>query len=180
MENMVGTKLEPIAALDPTRVLYNALLPFVVAAIEHFFSQSFKIMLRHDARAQERLKKQNKKIDMADVCAIRDGTTTLEDVVAQWYSFQSIGSIHNAFNDWFSIDFQALIRRRKKVGKKLLVLERRLAKMIEFRHGIVHRFSLDFGLRKPDIEEILDMVRVLIDVFVEELERRRGVPIRDK
>lgn len=180
LEGLIGTKLAPLAAVDPTRVLYNALFPFAVAAIEHFFSQCFKIMLRYDADAQAKLAKQNKKVEMEDVYAIRDGTRTIEDVVAEWYSFQSVASIHSACIDWLGIDFRGLLRRRKKVGRKLPVLENRLQQMIEFRHGIVHRFSLDFGLRKPDIEETLETVQVLLDLFVEEVERRRAVPIRDR
>lgn len=179
LEKMVGTPLEPLATVDPTRVLYNALFPFAVAAIEHFFSQSFKIMLRHDPAAQAKLRAHNKKIEIPDVYAIRDGEKSIEDVVANWYSFQNIGSIHAAFNEWFGINFQSLIRRRKKVGKKLPVLERRLAALIDFRHGVVHRFALDHGLRRQDIVDTLDMVQVLIDVFVDDLEKRHRVPIRD-
>jgi hypothetical protein len=179
LEGLMGTKLAPLATVDPARVVYNALFPFAVAAIEHFFSQCFKIMLRYDSGAQAKLAKQNKKVEMEDVCAIRDGSKAIEDVVAEWYSFQSVASIHSAFSDWFRIDFRGLLRRRKKVGRKLPVLENRLQQLIEFRHGIVHRFSLDFGLRKPDIEETLDTVQVLFDLFLDEVERRRGVPIRD-
>ncbi|WP_373649639.1 hypothetical protein [Schlesneria sp. DSM 10557] len=156
LEKMVGTPFEPLADVDPTRVLYNALFPFAVAAIEHFFSQSFKIMLRHDSDAQVKLRSQNKKIEIPDVYAIRDGEKTIEDVVAEWYSFQNIGSIHTAFKEWFGIDFQALIRRRKKIGIKLPILERRLAALIDFRHGVVHRFALDHGLRKQDIVDTLN------------------------
>ncbi len=64
MEKLVGTKLDDLAQADPTRVLYNALVPFAVAALEHFFSQSFKILLRHDVKAQTRLLQQPKKIDI--------------------------------------------------------------------------------------------------------------------
>jgi hypothetical protein len=32
MQKLVGTNLEPLARADPTRVLYNALVPFVLAA----------------------------------------------------------------------------------------------------------------------------------------------------
>ena len=119
------------------------------------------------------------KIDMADVLAIRDGKKTIEDVVADWYSFQSISSIHAAFHEWFGIDFRGIVRRRKKIGRRLPFLERRLAELIEFRHGLVHRFEINLQLQKEQIEEILDLVRALIDVFVEELEKRRGTPIRD-
>ena len=178
-QKLMGTKLEGMAQADPTRVLYNALVPFAVAALEHFFSQSFKILLRFERGAQERLLQQSKKIDMTDVLAIRNGKKNIEDVVADWYSFQSISAIHAAFHEWFGIDFRGIIRRRKRIGTRLPFLERRLTELIEFRHGLVHRFEINMELQKEQIEEILDLVRALIDVFVEELEKRRGTPIRD-
>ena len=52
MQKLVGTKLEPLAQTDPTRVLYNALVPFVLAALEHFFSQAFRILLRYNDKAR--------------------------------------------------------------------------------------------------------------------------------
>ena len=129
--------------LDPTRVLYNALVPFALAAVEHFFSQSFKILLKYDENAQMCLLKHQRKLEIGDVVAIRDGFKTLEDVVASWYSFQSIASIHAAYKEWLSIDFWAVLRRRRKVGIRLPVLERQLDHLIEFRHGVVHRFDID-------------------------------------
>lgn len=180
LQTLVGTKLAVMAQVDPNRVLYNAIVPFAVAALEHFFGQTFRILLRYDKGAQERLRQQTKRIDMADAMAIRDGTKTIEDVVADWYSFQSISGIHAAFREWSDIDFWKLIRRRKKIGARLPFLERRLAEVIEFRHGIVHRFAIRFELQKHEIEEVLDVVRALIEVLVEELEKRRGTPIRDK
>ena len=178
-QKLMGTKLEGMARLDPTRVLYNALVPFAVAALEHFFSQSFKILLRYEQPAKERLLQQSKKIDIVEVLAIRDGKKTIEDVVADWYSFQSISSIHAAFHEWFGIDFWRIIRHRKKIGKRLLFLERRFTELIEFRHGLVHRFEINTQLQKEQIEEILDLSRALIEVFIDELEKRRGTPIRD-
>lgn len=44
LEKLVGTKLEALSTADPTRVLYNALVPFAVSALEHFLvsaSRSF-------------------------------------------------------------------------------------------------------------------------------------------
>jgi len=173
LPKLVGANMEFMARADPTRVLYNALVPFAVAALEHFFSQSFKILLRCEKRAQERLLQQSKKIDMADVLAIRDGKKTIEDVVADWYSFQSVSSIHTAFHEWFGIDFRSIVRRRKKIGKRLPFLERRLTELIEFRHGLVHRFEINLELQKEQIEEILDLV-VQNEAFVAYVEACRN------
>lgn len=177
-DRLVGTDFEALARYDPTRVIYNALVPFAIAALEHFFSQCFKILLKYDGQAQKRLMKQSRKVDLGDVLAIRDGKNTIENLVARRYSFQSISGISAAFKDLLDIDFQAVVSRRKKVGKRLLVLERQLNSLIEFRHGIVHRFNLDLELRKEHIEEILDLVTAVIDQFVEHLEKLRSVSIR--
>lgn len=179
LEQLVGTKLQALAITDPVRVLYNALVPFAVAAIEHFFSQSFKILLKYDQKSQEHLRKQSRKIEIPDVILIRDGKKTIEDVVADWYSFQNIASIHAAFNEWFDINFWNLIRQRRKIRKRISFLEKQLNQLIEFRHGLVHRFELNLELRREDLEEIIEFVVALIDVFVDELEKRRGIPIRD-
>ena len=179
LERLVGTDLEALAKADPTRILYNALIPFAVAAIEHFFSQAFKILLRYDEEAQSRLLDHNRKLDIVDVVSIRDGSKTLEDVVASWYSFQSIARIHAAFREWLGIDFWSILRRRRKIGRRLPLLERKLNQLISFRHGVVHRFDVDMELTREQMEEILELVTVIIDEFVSHLEIARGIRIRD-
>jgi hypothetical protein len=34
---------------------------------------------------------------MGDLLAVREGSKAIEDLVAEWYSFQNIDSIHKAF-----------------------------------------------------------------------------------
>lgn len=162
LERLVGTDLEYLSTIDPVRVLYNALVPFAVAALEHFFCQSFKILLKYDPEAQLKLKEQSRKIEMPQVIAIRDGAESVEDAVADWYSFQNIASIHKAFHEWFAIDFWKLLRRRRKIGRRLPMLEKQLNSVIGFRHSVIHRFELDQMLRKDEINEIFDLVLVLI------------------
>lgn len=173
-------KLAPLATTDPTRVLYNALVPFAVALLEAFFSRSFKILLCYDPKAQERLAQQSRKIDMEDVIAIRNGVKSLEDIVADWYSFQNLDSIHKAFSEWLRIDFWSIIRsgNKKRVGSKVAFLEERLNYIIEFRHGIIHRMEVDAGLDKKQIGDIFSATMAVIDAFVDYLEASRGKLIR--
>lgn len=179
LEKLVGTKLEALATVDPTRVLYNALVPFAVAALERFFSQTFKILLRYDSTAKKRLEKHTRRVELADVLAIEARTRTIEDVVTDWYSFQNIASIHNAFSEWFGIDFWKLLRQRKKIGKRVSLLENRLDQLIKFRHSVVHGLFIDVEMRKQQIQEVLDLALAVIDVFVDYLEKSRGKRIRD-
>lgn len=164
---------------DPVRRLYSALIPFAVAALEHFFGQTFRVLLRYDTKAQARLNTHKAKVPMEDVLRISAGRTTVEDVVARSHNFQGISGIHKAFDEWFQIDFWKMIRRRKRVGKRVLFLQGRLQQIIEFRHGVIHRFEFDPDLDRAAIEEILDVTMALIEVFVDHLERAKGLRIRD-
>ena len=67
----------PISNLSPRwtprRVLYNALVPFTLAAVEHFLSRSFKVLLEFDPNARERLQRQTRRVDMSEVLSIAEG-----------------------------------------------------------------------------------------------------------
>jgi hypothetical protein len=179
MQKLAGTKLEPLARADPTRVLYNALVPFSLAALEHFFGQAFRIFLRYDRKAQQCLVAQTRKVEFSDAMALAAHTKSIEDIVADWYSFQNIESIHKAFNEWFGIDIWKLFRQRRKVGKRIGWLETRLKNLIDLRHGVVHRFEINLDLDRPGIEELLDLSVLLIETFVDHVETSRGENIRD-
>lgn len=179
LENLAGTKLASLAEIDPTRVLYNALVPFAIASLEGFFSRCFKILLRYQPGAEEKILKQTKKVELKDVIAIKKGTRTIEDIVADWYSFQNIDSIHRAFSEWFVIDFWSIVRKPKNSGNKIQLLENQLNYIIDFRHGIVHRMEVNCQLTKPQVDDIFATILSVIDTFVEHLEKTRGTPIRD-
>jgi hypothetical protein len=170
---------ESIARVDPARTVYNALVPFAVAALEHFFSNAFKILLRYDKQARIKLTEQNKKVEFADALALVERAKSIEDIVAEWYSFQRIDSIHRAFNEWFGIDIWKILRQRRRVGKRIGWLEKRFENLIDFRHGIVHRFEVNVEFERSDIEELLDLSILLIDTFIEHIETSRGEKVRD-
>ncbi len=169
---------EFIKKIDPSRVLYNAIVPFAVAALEHFFKQTFRILLKYDDKAQGQIADDDQKVEMVDVVAISNGVLSIEDIIADRYSFQNIASIQKAFQKWFKIDFRGLIKKRKKIGQKLPILEKKLEQVINFRHQVTHEFVIDDGLSREELEEILQFVLVLIDSIVEEIEKRRGIQIR--
>lgn len=175
-ESRLGEVLE---RMDPARVLYNALVPFAVASLEHFFGQSFKILLHYDENALERLRNQTRKVEMRDVVAIASGEKSVEDVVASWYSFQNIKSISSAYNDWLGINLWEVFRRRRKVGRKFALLEQEFDNLIHFRHGVIHRLELDFDLSREQIEDIFSVTLALMDAFVDYLEEEKGFKIRD-
>ena len=111
--------VETLLQNDPVRSLYNAVTQFIVACIEHFFQSSFKILLQYGSGTSEKLLKSSKKIDISDALLIESGKKTINDIVTDWYSFQSIDAIHKAFSEWLGIDFWKVLRKRKKIGTTL-------------------------------------------------------------
>jgi hypothetical protein len=167
-----------MGSFDPVRVLYNALVPFAVASLEHFFSHVFKIFLAYDHNAKQRLARQTRKIEMTDLLAVREGSKSIEDIVAEWYSFQNIDSVHKAFSEWFSIDVWSILRSGKVPGDKLTVLADALNGIIEFRHGIIHRYDIDRQLDRKQISITLETAIAVIEAFTEHVETSRGFPVR--
>ncbi|HYF02735.1 MAG TPA: HEPN domain-containing protein, partial [Patescibacteria group bacterium] len=160
---------------DPKRVLFNALLPFAVAALEHFFSRSF-VILMYSPRGQRKLSEKQGKIDFADAFALSKGEKTLESIIADTYSFQNINSIHKAFSEWHEIDFWAILRTKKHKRK---TIDKKLEELIEGRHGIVHRFEFDFEMNKKKCDEVFDFILTVIEAFVDYLENESDLKIRE-
>jgi hypothetical protein len=88
-------------------------------------------------------------------------------------------SIHKAFQEWLNIDFWSLIRRRRRVGQRVVRLQQRLDEIIESRHGVIHRFEFNRGLRREDLQDILATSLILIETLVDHLERDRNLHIKD-
>ena len=180
LERLVGTDLEPLAQADPQRVLYNALVPFALAAVEHFLSRSFKVLLEFDPKARERLQRQTRKVEMTEALSIAEGETSIEDVVVGWYSFQNLDSIQRAFDEWFGMDVHKILRRRRRIGRRVVSLDTELKRMIDARHGVIHRLHIDRGLRKHDISELLDTAMAVVDAFVDHLESEKSMRITNR
>ena len=180
LERLVGTKLEPLSTLDPTRVLYNALVPFAISGCESFFRQCFVILLQYDSGVQSRLQEDRGKVTMQNAIRLASRERTVEQIVADRYSFQNLGSMHNAYKTWFAIDTWAIFRKRKRVGRRIAFLDEQLQKILTTRHAVVHGFEVDRELRKEGIEAVLDAILLSIEMFVDYLENDYiGSPIRD-
>ena len=180
LERLVGTKLEPLSTVDPTRVLYNALVPFAISGFESFFRQCFVVLLQYEEDLQHRLQEDKGKVTMPDAIGIASGEKTIHDIVADRYSFQNMNSMQSAYKMWLGIDIWKILRKRKKVGRRVVFLDEQIQNILTTRHGIVHRFTVDRELRKDGIEAILDSILVAIEMFVDYLENDHiGLPIRD-
>ena len=162
---------------DPARVLYNALVPFLVAALEHFFRESFEILLHYDEQTQRPLADQNRKLMFSEAKEIAKGNLTLERVASSWYSFQNLDSIQKAFKEVHGIDVLKILRKRKAVRDRLPILMDALSNLIGAKHGVVHHLSIDRSLDRDGYLRLLYLVRAIIDVMSKEMEKVLGVPL---
>jgi hypothetical protein len=169
--------LQVAQRLDPSRVVYNALVPFLVAAIEHFFRDSFEIMLKYDDSAQSALESGNKRVSYAEASALVHGDLAIERIASGWYSFQNVDSIQKAYKEVFGIDVWKVLRRRKKVRDKLPLLMNELKSLIGARHGVVHHFYLDRALDRESFLDLLHLIHAILDHMAIEIERKLGVPL---
>ena len=163
--------------MDPSRVMYNALVPFLVASLEHFFRETFEVLLKYDEKAQTRLSTRNRKVSFSEARAVGNGELSLERVASGWFSFQNLDSIQKAFKEVHSIDVLKVLRRRKRVRDRLPLLMNALQNLIGPRHKIVHHFSVDRNLDRDGFLDLLDLVRAVVDVMGDEIGRNLNVPI---
>jgi len=167
--------LESIA--DPTRYLYSALVPYAVSAVEYFFTQVFQILLKYDPSCQLKVENYSKKVDLKDVILISRGEKTIEAVIAGEYSFQNLKSINKAFNQWFGVDIKQILYKKKKVNTGFLIIDKRMEEIIEFRHGVIHRFEVDEYLKKNDLIAIFKTVKIVFETISSELEKKYSITI---
>jgi hypothetical protein len=176
-ENDITGILQFTKQLDSSRVVYNALVPFLVAVLEHFFRETFEILLKYSADAQAFLESQKRKLTYTEASSVAKGELTLERVASGWFSFQNIDSIQKAYKDVHGIDVQKVLRRRKKVRDRLPELMGALQNLIGARHGVVHHFSIDKELDREGFLVLLHLVRTILEIMGNEIEKSLGVEL---
>lgn len=179
MKNLAGTPLAAMAQMDPSRVIYNAIVPFAVASLEGFFGDAFEILIEYDADAQAYLSKQSKKVEFEDVREISAGSKTIEDVIAGWYSFQNPASMQRAFSEWLDIDFRRILRNAVSPHNPEIALDEALESIVAMRHRVIHGLKLNLALDRDATLRVLDDTQAIIDAFVNHLETQRGLVVRE-
>ncbi len=155
---------------DPSRVIYNWLVPFAVSMFEFFFSQVFKILLRYDSSALEKKSSHKQKIEFSEALELERWELSLEDIIASNYSFQNLRRLNEAYNDWFGINIQTILYKRRKIWKSVDFLQERITKIIEYRHGLVHEFAIDREFSKKDYLEVIDTIELCMKEVINFLE----------
>ncbi|MGY2169067.1 hypothetical protein [Pseudomonas gingeri] len=158
-------------SMDPSRIVYNGLVPFAVAMFEYFFSQAFQVLIAYDKQALEKRETHKAKIDFATVLNVQKGKQSIENIIAESYTFQNLEQLNKAYKEWLNIDVRNIFFKKKRIGQSITFLENRISEIIQYRHGIVHHFAIDRSLTKEAYIHILDAISLAIEEFISHVEK---------
>lgn len=169
--------LEFTKSLDPSRVIYNGLVPFAVAMFEYFFSQAFQVLIAYDKLALEKRENHKAKFEFSAILDIQRKKRSIEELIAENYTFQNLDQLNKAYRDWLDIDVRKIFFKKKRIGKSITFLENKISEIIQYRHGIVHHFAIDRSLTKDAYIHILDAISLAIEEFVLFIETKYKIDI---
>ena len=109
----------------PARVIYNGLVPFAVSMFEYFFSRVFRVLIAYDPYALAKRDSHNLRVDFPMLLQVSGGGRTVEDVIAETYTFQNLDQLNKAYREWLNIDVRRLMYKKKRFGRKVSFLENR-------------------------------------------------------
>ena len=115
--------VELTKSLDPSRAIYNGLVPFAVSMFEYFFSRVFRVLITYDDFACARKQSHNLKVDFATLLEVSNSERTVEDVIAETYTFQNLAQLNKAYKDWLNIDVRKILYKKKRIGRSVTFLE---------------------------------------------------------
>ena len=162
---------------DPSRVIYNGLVPFAVSMFEYFFSRIFRVLITYDELACKKKESHNLRVDFSTLLEVSKRERTVEDVIAEAYTFQNLRQLNRAYKDWLNIDVRKLLFKKKRIGRSVVFLEDRIGKIIQYRHGVVHDFEIDRLLTRDGYIAILDAIEMAIEEFLVFLEKKYTITI---
>lgn len=168
---------EYMGSIDPTRVLYNGLVPFAVAMFESFFAEAFEVLIAYDDGAQKKKLEYKQKFDFSVLVEVAEQNRSVESVIASNYTFQNLQQLNKAYKDWLGIDVRKILFKKKKVGNSISFLENRISDIIQYRHGIVHGFEIDRSLDKEKYQDILTAIEKAMDEFTCYIEKKYGIEV---
>lgn len=178
---LTGTKFDELLkytqSMDPSRVLYNGLVPFAVSMFEYFFSQAFQVLIKYDESALNKRRYHKQKITFESLLEVDQKEATVESIIAQNYTFQNLNQLNKAYKDWLDIDVRELLYKKKRIGNSVSFLEKRISDIIQYRHGIVHHFSIDRSLTRQGYIHILEAVEKSLEELTSFIEKKYNIEV---
>ncbi len=161
---------------DPSVLLYNSLMPFLVSILEYFFGQCFANYIKYEANSKLLLSDEKIKIDISEVISILAKENSLEQIVLKSYNFQNLESINKAFKKYLSIEVMAVLSKKKKINGKNFRILTKVQEILEARHRFVHELDIDYGMTKQIYLDYVITIEKTIELMLNEF-KAKGLKI---
>lgn len=142
-----------------TALLANITTTYIASIIENYFRELYIALLTYSEKKESIFK--NARLDSADLVDVSTQKITIEEAVALSFSFQNINRINNTFQTLDkNIQIYAILSKpyRKRNETLFLTLDR----LLEHRHALVHRLSIDNSYSKEDIQRDIRSVEIAL------------------
>lgn len=136
---------------DPSRVIYNGLIPFLISTLEFYFKNTFIIGLKYDPGAQLKMTNQGQAIEQ----------------IADKISFQDLRNVNKVFKNWLEIDIKKELDDPRETSETIWM---QLNNLIQYRHDIIHQMGVNSSLSRSDFIEQAELVKnvlkIVLDILV--------------
>jgi hypothetical protein len=157
-----------LVSKDPSIVLYNSLMPFLVSIIEYFFGQIFANYIKHNEASRRLLTEEKIKIEISDVISILAKENSLEQIVTQSnYNFQNLDSINKAYKKYISFDIKETLSQKKKINSNVVMVLTNIEAIFKARHKFVHELDIDYSLSKEKYLDNVATVEKAIELIIQ-------------
>lgn len=142
----------------PSSFNANVYLSYLCSLIEEFFRATYIALLKYSDKKEKIL---NMKFSPYDMVDISEGMKTVEEVYARILSFQNIKKITSNFK---ILNSKLDISKPLKVPyyKRKETLYEQMDKILERRHGMIHRMEIDVNYSTQELEKDIKDVKVAL------------------
>ena len=160
--NAKETGIEFIDEMNPKLFSNNLVLPYLVAIWEDYFKASFSAILRHSNKREAVLKRVNSKLPQDFLEMIAAGTMTIEEVIAETFSFQRPNIIANNFKLLDpKIDLMGSLR--KPYQNRRQSLYDAIEEQVQYRNNFVHTGTINIEFTEQELMKTLKNFEVAVD-----------------
>ena len=143
-----------------TTLLANITTTYISSIIENYFRELYVALLTYSDKKESIFK--TARIDSSDLLDVSAQKITFEEAVALSFSFQNIHKVNNTFQTLDkNIKIHATLSKPYRRRKETLFAT--LDRILEHRHALIHRLSIDIHYSKEDIKKDINSVDTALE-----------------
>ncbi len=142
----------------------NIGVPYLLSVLEDYLRSTYTILLTFTDKKKDIFKKT--RIQNEDLTTILDNTSSIQEIISRYKSFQNIDLINANFQEIdVRIKFKDLLNKTNPRKKYLIKLQ----KLIDFRHKLIHQAELNYYYSVKEFEKDVAIIFEIIKMFYDNL-----------